>query len=105
VSGTSSGGELVGVVVGKADVSEFMQSRKFGLCGSQRLEGCGEVGEFGVELGFQVAQLGDGELGEVDCNCVSTAPIRIACETYFARPVVAVVTPCLECTGARSGGC
>lgn len=25
------------------------------------------MSEFGVELGFQVAQLGDGKLGEVDC--------------------------------------
>lgn len=25
------------------------------------------MGEFGVELGFEVAQLWNGELGEVDC--------------------------------------
>jgi hypothetical protein len=29
------------------------------------------VGEFGVELGFEFAQLRNGELGEVDCVKIS----------------------------------
>jgi hypothetical protein len=41
---------------------------ELGLRGAQRLEGRGEVCELGVELGLEFAQLGDGELAEVDCE-------------------------------------
>lgn len=41
---------------------------EFCLCGTERLEGGGQVLEFTVELGFQFLELRDGQLCYVDCN-------------------------------------
>jgi hypothetical protein len=93
VSGTSSGGELVGVVVGNADVSEFMQSRNLDCAVRSDWKDVERWVSSASSWDLSSRSWGMGSWAR--STAIVLAPPQFQSRvTHFARPVVAVVTPC-----------